>query len=824
LNAGHLAPLDHSGASRDGPPPASGTFTGTDAGETITGTAQEDTINGLGGNDILIGLSSADVLNGGNGDDVLRPYAGGGTFDGGEGVDTLDFSQLLISVTVDLRIAGVQDALGGGMITLVGIENITGSRNADTLIGDDGANTINGWSDNDIIEGLGSNDVLLGGSNDEEDFDGDDTLDGGSGDDTLNGENGADILTGGTGDDLFIYTIYGGPSQTDVPDTITDFTAGGSEDSIQTTALSYYLVQEGANLRVVFTDDASLLLLNVEAADFTAQDINIGLYNLIAGTSAGETLGGTVYRDQISGSDGNDILNGKAADDILLGGAGNDVLRGEAGADTLNGGNGTDRADYSTVATAVTVDLRIAGAQDTGQGLDTLIGIEQLRGSTKGDTLIGDDGANQLDGDNGNDVLTGNGGNDALIGGGGADALNGGAGMDYASFATSTSAVSIDLATGVHGGDAAGDTFISIERYRLSEQADTFVGGSLNDQVYGAEGADSLSGGDGLDKLYGEVGADTLNGDDGNDILIGGEGADVLNGGAGRDTVSYETMTHGIIMNLFVGSHSDDAAGDTFDSVEVFWLTGFNDMFTGSAGDDEVRGNDGLDTLNGQDGSDRLRGEDGADTLNGDGGDDFLWGDAGADTLNGGAGTDYACYTYSRTGLTIDLATGVNTGEAAGDTYVSVERFQLTNQSTQADFFVGTSGDDWVAGYKGVDTIDGGDGNDTINGGGQNDILNGGAGDDRIVGDTGNDLMTGGTGMDWFRAIAFGFGHDTVTDFENGVDKLRFTGMAGVDDFSDFVVTTNGDGWAVVTLSDGSSITLTGMLASDVDASDFLFT
>ena len=255
----------------------------------------------------------------------------------------------------------------------------------------------------------------------------------------------------------------------------------------------------------------------------------------------------------------------------------------------------------------------------------------------------------------------------------------------------------------------------------------------------------------------------------------------------------------------------------------MFWLTAFNDTFIGSGANEEVRGWFGMDSLNGGDGSDRLRGEQDNDTLNGDGGDDFLWGDAGSDTLNGGAGTDTACYTYSRESVSINLTTGVHTGEAAGDTFVSIERFQLTNQSTIADSFTGSAGADWVAGYKGADTLNGMDGNDTLNGGAHNDIINGGNGADKLIGELGNDTLTGGADADTFWFNVPGFGSDVVTDFENGADVIRITGNPGVDDFSDLTITTNGSGWAVITLPDGSDITLTGVTAGQVDSSDFVW-
>ena len=54
-------------------------------------------------------------------------------------------------------------------------------------------------------------------------------------------------------------------------------------------------------------------------------------------------------------------------------------------------------------------------------GSDTLIGIENLTGSSFNDALTGDGNANMLSGGAGNDTLDGGAGNDTLDGGAGTD-------------------------------------------------------------------------------------------------------------------------------------------------------------------------------------------------------------------------------------------------------------------------------------------------------------------------------------------------------------------------------------------------------------------
>ncbi|MBY9028012.1 calcium-binding protein, partial [Pseudomonas fluorescens] len=57
-------------------------------------------------------------------------------------------------------------------------------------------------------------------------------------------------------------------------------------------------------------------------------------------------------------------------------------------------------------------------------------------------------------------------------------------------------------------------------------------------------------------------------------------------------------------------------------------------------------------------------------------GNDYLFGGAGADQFIGGAGNDIVSYGDSGVGVTINTKTGVNTGIAAGDTYVGIEALQ----------------------------------------------------------------------------------------------------------------------------------------------------
>jgi hypothetical protein len=72
----------------------------------------------------------------------------------------------------------------------------------------------------------------------------------------------------------------------------------------------------------------------------------------------------------------------------------------------------------------------------------------------------------------------------------------------------------------------------------------------------------------------------------------------------------------------------------------------------------------------------------------------------------------------------------------------------------------------------------------TLTGTAGNDIINGGGGNATIVGGAGADLLTGGAGKVTFAytspADSTPSAHDTITDFQHGIDKFDFSALAGV--------------------------------------------
>ncbi len=589
----------------------SGVLVRLDAGSSLGGDAQGDILVsiegvwGSGWNDTLVGSNVAgDSLMGLNGDDFLYGQAqndqlfgglGNDQLDGGTGADVLNGSDGFDYARYDNSSSGVLIRLDNGQVLggdavgdiLLSIEGLVGSAFGDTLVGSNAeVDALLGQAGNDVLYGQGGNDQLYGGS----------------GNDELYGGAGADLLDGGLG---FDYARF-----------------------------------ESSMVGVFVRLDGALSSGGEAEADrlFSIE----GVY----GSAFGDTLAGSDIESEILiGLDGNDLLLGQAGDDALYGGNGDDNLYGGAGADQHDGGAGFDYARYDQSLAAVFVRL------DTGQTFggdavgDTFFSIEGLVGSGFGDTLIGsnilsdvllgqggDDalygqaGNDQLLGDGGNDWLFGGEGADQLAGGAGADYMDGGNGFDYARYDQSLAAVFVRLDNGqAFGGDAAGDSFLSIEGLVGSGFGDTLIGSSVL--------ADVLLGQDGDDALYGQGGNDQLNGDNGNDHLYGGAGADRLDGGAGFDYARYDHSSAGVFVRLDNGQvFGGDAVGDTFLSIEGLSGSSLADTLVGFASL--------ADILLGQDGDDVLYGQGGNDTLQGGNGNDQIYGGRGADMLFGGAGYD----------------------------------------------------------------------------------------------------------------------------------------------------------------------------------------
>lgn len=411
---------------------------------------------------------------------------------------------------------------------------------------------------------------------------------------------------------------------------------------------------------------------------------------------------------------------------------------------TVQVSDGNGGTAQQTVAVTVTNVAGISPAPSNAAAIN---------GTGEEDHLVGLQGANKLAGGGANDTLDGGAGNDTLVGGAGADALIGGAGSDTAAYLT---AVRASLATSASNtGEAAGDTYNSIEN---------LTGSGFADALTGDAAANTLNGGGG---------DDTLDGGGGNDVLIGGAGADSLVGGAGIDTVWYQSAVTASLSAP--AGNTGQAVGDSYSGIENLVGSGSADSFTGDAGNNN------------------LNGAAGDDTLDGSAGNDVLVGGAGADSLVGGSGIDAANYQSAVTVSFFNAA--LNTGDAAGDSYSGIEN-------------LGGSGfADNLTGSLGANVVNGGAGNDTITGQAGRDTLVGGAGLDTFVFQFGfgNDIIND------FDADPLG-GQDLLDVSAMGITAANFASRVTISDLgADTLVTFYGNAALTVKLAgvaDAATVTI----------------
>jgi Ca2+-binding RTX toxin-like protein len=521
---------------------------------------------------------------------------------------------------------------------------------------------------------------------------------------------------------------------------------------------------------------------------------------------------------------------------------------------TIWDGGGNDTYDMSNYTTGVTIDLNPGSYSITSNAqranLDVFTSghlaqgnvynaylfnndarsyIENAKGGSGSDLLIGNAVANRLDGAAGNDTLTGNGGSDVFVfwSGYSSDTITdfvAGSGathdvIDFSGLSLVSSWTDILRYAGQFGantvfnfttglvltlwnvavasltyddflfaaappppGPNSAPTDITLSSASIAEN---LVGATIGNVIVtdDHDTAFAFQVSDSRFQVVGTPGAYKLQ-------LVSGVSLDyetehsvalkiTATDSGGLFKVKDFTITVGDMPGVTItGTAYSDTIDATHSPSGQPFATPENDTIYGMAGNDVIHGLAGNDAIDGGSGNDTLYGDDGNDTLTGGAGTDRLYGGNGDDSLvisgandtwdifDGGAGND--TMVVSGTG-SVTLA-GFNATASSIEVWQGNGQGVLGTSAANTFDFSGLTS-------AGPSFVDGGDGNDTITGTAFADDLRGNSGNDTLNGGDGNDTLNGGTGNDTLNG---GANNDTIT---GGAGKDFMTGGTGADTF-----------------------------------------
>ncbi len=584
----------------------------------------------------------ADTFIGSSGDDTVSGSGGGDNIDGGGGVeDYVIYDYSNAGVTVNLALGtGTGGYAQGDHYT--NIENVGGSDYADFLTGNSGNNRLDGWYGSDVLTGGDGNDIYyVDITTDSVIETNTNSATGGVDRVKFQGISGTYLLTANV-EELELLGVSAinatgnGLANTMLGNAAVNILMGDAGDDMISGGSGGDTLDGGANTAAGDT-------LNYEGS---SSGVSI---NLTANTTSGGDAEGDVISnfENVTGSSFGDQLDGTASVNTLRGSGGDDNISGGAGGDTLDGGANAasgDTVNYASSSAGVSINLATSSALGGDAQGDVISNFENVTGSSQGDQLVGDGGAN---------VLRGLAGNDLFVGGLGADQMIGGADIDVVDYSGFATGVSINLTAGTGVG---GDTLSDIE--------------NITGSAFG-------------DVLQGDNGANTLRGGGGNDYMIAGNGADLMVGGADNDVVSYETATTGVFVNLSTGT---GANGGVLQEIE---------NITGSAFGDVLQGDNGANTIRGGAGNDYIIAGNGADLLIGGADNDMV----SYETATTGVFANLATGIGANGGVLQDIEN--LTGSAFGDVLIGSALGNTLKGGAGNDYLVGNSGSDAL--YGGAD-------------------------------------------------------------------------------------------------------------------------
>ena len=694
------------------------------------------------------GTKNDDLLEGGVSDNKFGSTLGHDIIHGRGGSDTMSYEGEPLSASVTLR--GEEPAsvtLGGhAKDTLHNIENITGGRGDDALIGDQNANFFIGKEGNDHLSGEGGDDGLAGES-------GADRLIGGLGNDILDGGAGHDIADYGHHTEMLHVVLRGplwgvvdvGASEEDHLIQIEEFIAGSGDDVLTVWGQGSTITGGAGADSFTFKSmpkgisSSSILLEENVIYDFDRQEgdhFDLSGWNLTEWVAVWSDAGPQSHAVWVE-EDGNDSL-------LYM------DHNGDANADTV--------VRLKDIQTMLPEDVLLAS--ETPETLD--LSISSLAEKTSSIVVDLEKGTFMVDGQihTVEPVQT-------LVTGSGGDLIAMSPSID-------TDVVYIDT----------GDEVDRVGFSRVRQPVEVFLKGS--DWGFAIRSDGVVWRMRNVENIIGTPADDYIVGDGRDNMFAGFHGRDVLDGAGGGDALNYAYSGQGISVTL---------ARDQWAEVHV-----------GGQPEDKVRN---IESIIGSRGDDHVIGDADDNTYVWAGGSNTFDGQGGKDAFqffNASSGVSIAL--QGDQWITVDLQGHTNrmrnvesvTGSTAHDYLFGDARDNILSGSMGDDWLQGGLGDDILIGHSGQDTADYSDRSEAIavtlhqnytavvfvDGRAEDRLrsienINGGAGDDRLSGDAlsnkisgggGRDLLGGGGGTDYFVWGAVSEStpelQDTVTDFRRG--------------------------------------------------------
>jgi Ca2+-binding RTX toxin-like protein len=552
----------------------------------------------------------------------------------------------------------------------------------------------------DRIDGRGGNDRVCAGAGSDsvEGGVGSDRIDAGGGEDEVVGDNGSDTVLAGPGSDIVIGKrgndrLMGGPGFGDFLD------AGLGDDTLN---------------------------------------------------------GGPGGWDQVIGGVGNDRLDGGPGD--------GDLLRPDFGRDSIDGGDGA----HDTVSFAVSgegnvvlgeggVHVDLTAGSASGDGEDSLAGIEDVVGTPFADTISGDGVPN---------ILYGGGGIDDLVGVGPGDIAHGGVSKDRCRTVEAQDSCELPGTTPYSASGearflefaAAGGRPLDLRPTLEVDSTGSSGGGSLSAVV---DLPNFAAGSPGIEVVVSVADGAWLLSARGV-VIATGDSCVAVSAEAAR--CPFSGTPEAVLLS---GSSAADALriDPSVPATVSAFVRGYRgaDAIEGGAGDDSLDGyvsRDG-DVLRGGPGDDALTG--GALLEGGPGSDLLIAFPCNGETIAGGAGVDSVSFARSDQGVEAEI--GGSAGFAPGGIFPP-------GCPVQQDFPPTSIG-------ATVESIEGSAHGDVFRGSGSRNILLGRGGDDALAGGGGDDFLVGGLGRDSLRGE---HGEDRLYGNDGARDRLLDCGVGGHGD------------------------------------------